>query len=405
VGSDAEATPRQRLLPVAYALGLVPGAAVRADSSSAALQLTNLGSGEGLRVDGQTTLTGDLEVSGSLTGGSHSHGGGDITSGTVAEARIDAALTRDSEVMSRVLAGDGAGSSLDADLLDGQQASDFAGANHGHWGASWSGSGTGLTLAGGTTGLGATGSNRGVSGTGTTGVYGSSSAYSGQGVQGYGSGTFTEGVVGTSEQAVGVYGISGASSGSYAFGVWGQTGATYGLYTGQSLYVGGSCVGCTTAYIAQSEDAAPLEVGDVVSISGIASPLAEGQQPILKVRRAGPGDGGLLGVVQSRAALDTAQALRPSTDGLEREPIEVAGRAPGPVAEGDYLFVVVQGLAQVRVDASAAAIKVGDPVGPASASGPALNADLSNAPAAIVGHALEPLTEGTGLVWVLVPGR
>ncbi len=50
----------------------------------------------------------------------HGHAGEEITSGTVADARIDAALARDGEVMTLVLAGDGAGSGLDADLLDGQ---------------------------------------------------------------------------------------------------------------------------------------------------------------------------------------------------------------------------------------------------------------------------------------------
>lgn len=50
---------------------------------------------------------------------SHAHSGADITSGTVADARIDSAITRDSEVMSIVLANDGSGSGLDADTVDG----------------------------------------------------------------------------------------------------------------------------------------------------------------------------------------------------------------------------------------------------------------------------------------------
>lgn len=49
----------------------------------------------------------------------HVHAGEDITSGTVADARIASTITRDSEVMSIVFAADGAGSTLDADLLDG----------------------------------------------------------------------------------------------------------------------------------------------------------------------------------------------------------------------------------------------------------------------------------------------
>ena len=61
---------------------------------------------------------------------SHTHSGEAITSGTVAEARIASSLTRDSEVLGIVLAGDGSGSGLDADLLDGQQGSYYQNASN-----------------------------------------------------------------------------------------------------------------------------------------------------------------------------------------------------------------------------------------------------------------------------------
>jgi hypothetical protein len=232
-----------------------------------------------------------------------------------------------------------------------------------------------------------------------------SGADGGQGVHGHGTGLYTEGVLGTSDQAVGVYGIASASSGTYAIGVWGQTGADWGFYTGQKVWAVGGFVGPSQAYIAQSEDSQPLEVGDVVLISGIAAPLAGGQTPVLTVRRARTGEDGLLSVVQTRAVVDTAQALVPSADGLEQEEIEIAGSAPGRIARGDYLFVVVQGLAQVRVDASTRAIQVGDPIGPTAGSGAARKVDMSVAPAPVLGHALEALPDGTGLVWVLILGR
>jgi hypothetical protein len=69
-----------------------------------------------------------------FAGASHVHGGGDITSGTVAEARIDAALARDAEVFGIVTAADGTGSTLDADLLDGQSSAAFAASSHTHSG-------------------------------------------------------------------------------------------------------------------------------------------------------------------------------------------------------------------------------------------------------------------------------
>src|SRR5215212_4569723 len=59
----------------------------------------------------------------------HQHSGTDITSGTVAEARIDATIARDGEVVTTVEDNDGAGSGLDADLLDGKDSTDFQPSN------------------------------------------------------------------------------------------------------------------------------------------------------------------------------------------------------------------------------------------------------------------------------------
>jgi len=148
VGTDAEATPRQQIVPVAYALSLVPGAVVEANIAPV-LEVNNTGGGEALRVGG------DLNVSGSLTGGSHSHAGGEITTGTIAEARIAPEIARDVEVASAVsthagvsdahhsrytdseawdavLARDVPGSGLNADLLDDLDSSAFAPSSHDH---------------------------------------------------------------------------------------------------------------------------------------------------------------------------------------------------------------------------------------------------------------------------------
>lgn len=155
VSSDLEAIPRQKVLPVVYALSLVPGAVISSTSSSPVLRVNNTGSGEALHVGGPTVLSGNLTVSGNLTGGSHTHSGGDITTGTVNEARIDSEIARDSEVTSAIgthasdpdahhsrytdveawkaiLDRSGSGSGLDADLLDGLHASAFATAGHIH---------------------------------------------------------------------------------------------------------------------------------------------------------------------------------------------------------------------------------------------------------------------------------
>ncbi len=63
----------------------------------------------------------------------HTHAGDDIVGGTVDEAEIDAAIARDAEVLGLVLASDGSGSGLDADLLDGNEAAAFMSAAADNW--------------------------------------------------------------------------------------------------------------------------------------------------------------------------------------------------------------------------------------------------------------------------------
>jgi hypothetical protein len=218
---------------------------------------------------------------------SHTHLGEDITSGTVADARIASSIARDSEVFSLVLASDGSGSTLDADLLDGQHGSFFQNASsinagtlgasyysaygdlgaegyldlsaggdlltrdqgdgryimgsHNHWGQSWSGSGTGLTLSGGTYGLSGNGSTAGVYGISSAstgiGLSGFASAISGDniGVNGRSDSTTGTGVAGFASSTTGTtYGIGGRSDSSSGTGVLGYaastSGTTFGIF-------------------------------------------------------------------------------------------------------------------------------------------------------------------------------
>jgi hypothetical protein len=55
----------------------------------------------------------------------HAHSGDDITSGTADESVVDVLIARVADVFDIVLAADGSGSSLNADLLDGQSAAAF----------------------------------------------------------------------------------------------------------------------------------------------------------------------------------------------------------------------------------------------------------------------------------------
>ncbi len=91
----------------------------RADSAARADNATNA----------QNADTLDSRDSDSFANATHAHSGEDITSGTVAEARIDGTVARDGEVMPIVKANDGAGSEVDADTIDGQNSTAFLGAN------------------------------------------------------------------------------------------------------------------------------------------------------------------------------------------------------------------------------------------------------------------------------------
>lgn len=278
------------------------------------------------------------------------------------------------------------GTSTNGDGVEGHSQS-----GTGVFGVSTSGDGVVGNSQSGVAVYGNTGSGTAaVMGEGPTGVHGRSSADFGEGVHGHGSGSNTEGVLGTSDHAV---------------GVWGVTGATWGLGTPQNLWVGGSCTGCTVVFVGQNGDTSSLEPGDVVVIDGIVPPLKGQQTPVLKVRRATAAGGGFLGVVQARAAVTTTEAPVLGGDSDQTVTIEMPGLAPGTVAPGNYLFVVVQGLIQVRADASSVAIQIGDPVGPVAEAGLVRKVNSGATAAGVLGRALEPLDRGIGLIWVLVLGR
>jgi hypothetical protein len=122
--------------------------------------------------------------------------------------------------------------------LDGSGSATTASrSDHDHWGETWFGSDTGLTLEGGDIGLDASGSHRGVYGeatddSGTTcGVHGKSESTSGRGVYGWASAYSGEtyGVLGQSDSTdgTGVYGWASAYSGE-TYGVYGESESTEG---------------------------------------------------------------------------------------------------------------------------------------------------------------------------------
>lgn len=79
--------------------------------------------------------TKEVPLASAFAGAAHTHDGADIATGTVVDARIDALIARDAEVFGIVLANDGVGSGLNADLLDGLEPTAFAAVVHVHSGA------------------------------------------------------------------------------------------------------------------------------------------------------------------------------------------------------------------------------------------------------------------------------
>lgn len=107
IGTDPEAAPRQRLAHVAYALH-----AETAATATDAVHATNAD-----QLGGQSANA--------FAPATHTHTGEQITTGIVADAHLDSALTRDNEVMAIVRANGGSGSGINADTLDGLDQASF----------------------------------------------------------------------------------------------------------------------------------------------------------------------------------------------------------------------------------------------------------------------------------------
>ena len=143
-----------------------------------------------------------------------------------------------------------------------------------------------------------------------------------------------------------------------------------------------------------------LQPGDLAAVSGLAEPLAGSEQPILRVHRAAEGEA-VVGVVQVRGV--RAESTK------EGQTLESIDRADGDVRQGDCLFLLVYGPAQVKADAAAGAIAAGTRLTAGGEPGHARAlqtrtiegmAVAEAAPGA--GIALEALDSGTGLISVFV---
>jgi hypothetical protein len=118
VGDDSELMPRRILVSVGYAIK-----ADEASTAATADYATSAGNADYASSAGNADMV-DSKHAGDFASVSHSHDASEITSGTMAPERISGTAWTS--------ANDGAGSGLDADMVDGRHASDFASTDHVH---------------------------------------------------------------------------------------------------------------------------------------------------------------------------------------------------------------------------------------------------------------------------------
>jgi hypothetical protein len=178
----------------------------------------------------------------------------------------------------------------------------------------------------------------------------------------------------------------------------------WGLYTVDNIY-GGNLTTSAYLLLAKVEGPGPLTKGDVVTAAGVADPLAGSLARIPTVRAADSTYSGVIGVVQGRMALKLAPEK-------EVEGAMALESLPGPAQVGDYVALVVMGVADVRVDPSALDIVPGQRLTASSVAGAArplrtesLNGMVVTEGAPVIGIALAAPEPGSDTIPVLVTLR
>lgn len=236
------------------------------------------------------------------------------------------------------------------------------------------------------------------------------------------------GVVGIGENR-GMFASSNGGVGSYGtsltnYGVWGQstdgrgvTGRTsrtdnnYGLYTPDNLYSANINLTGAVMQVMQNNGTEALAPGDVVVFSGIAPAVAAVDGPVVQVSRAAEANStAVAGVVFSRFNIDAVDPDLESPDGTAPDRAEIEVTPAGDAAPGEYILVVVQGIARVNANAlGGRSIQPGDLLSTGGHAGqaqraPAVTAGAveAAAPGTVFAKALEPLNGSQGMIYVYV---
>ena len=203
------------------------------------------------------------------------------------------------------------------------------------------------------------------------------------------------------------YGVYIPSPGVSTYGLWSNTSNAAGewaLYTVDKIQAG-NVKATSFSTIGQVTGSAKLNPGDVVGASGIAKGIPGGLDRIPLVHAAVNEKGdGIIGVVDSRMAFKPAP-------GKEGDDALVLHSADGSASPGDYVSLVVSGVAEVRVDPEVT-IKAGERLTASEMAGRArglktqkLNGMLVTEGAPVIGTALSAPVPGKDTIPVFVSLR
>jgi hypothetical protein len=370
-------SPRQEILPAPYALGLRPGARVFGDQIlpwEASISGYAPATGTALYADanGGTGVFGDSENSYGVWGSSNNSNGGYFTSSGGYGIRVDT-----------------------------------TGSAHYDHGAY-------ITADAGYGVLAQSATNQGVRGEGGD-VNGIAQPLGAVGVVGIGQ---NRGTYGSSNTGVGVYGVSSTNYGMWGasttwYGVTGRTSNAnnnYGFYTPDNLYSANINLSGAIMQVMQNGGSEPLSPGEVVLFSGIDQSVTAVDGPIVQVRRAETANStAVAGVVFSRFNIDAIDPALASPDSDVpgwQATMEVT--PDGSAAPGEYLLVVVQGPAPVKID-SASTVQPGDLLSTSVQAGMANKAAMVTingvemaVPGTVFGKALAPVDGSDDMIYVYV---
>ena len=203
------------------------------------------------------------------------------------------------------------------------------------------------------------------------------------------------------------YGVYIPSPGVSTYGLWSNTQNALGewaLYTVDNIQAG-NVLGSSFSLVARVTGGDVLSKGDLVAVTGVGNPLPGSTSALPLVTRADLSvNNGVIGVVQSRMLFESAP-------GKEAEGEMSMHSAEGPAQPGEYVALVVYGVAELKVDGSSA-INAGDRLTASSITGLAralhsqqINGMLVNEGAPVIGIALSTLEAGKETIPVFVTLR